>query len=127
MTEDLNLDQMLDLGTPWCLMVAATLRIPDLIAEGHHDISGLATAAGCDRDALHAVLGHLVDLYLLKSVLNDWPDEETVAILRRCAEAAWTASSTGTIAVLGGVAPDDTPRSLGIDPNIPTRTSSPPA
>src|SRR6516162_10453303 len=58
MTEDL--DQMLDLATPWCLMVAATLRIPDLIAEGHHDLADLATAAGCDRDALHAVLGHLV-------------------------------------------------------------------
>ena len=28
------------------------------------------------------------DLYLLKSVLNDWPDEPTVAILRCCAEAA---------------------------------------
>jgi predicted enzyme related to lactoylglutathione lyase len=281
MPEDsVNLGQMLDLATPWCLMVAATLRIPDLIAEGHHDISDLATAAGCDQDALHAVLGHLVskgvfqqrtpdrfdcnraaeqlahgpffdldsiggrmahtwgtlldyvrtgrpayqkvfgrpfwedlaahpkiaadfdalmgpaghgmpdfdielcggwdairtmvdvgggtgamlasllrrhphvqgilvdfpgtvaragetlasagvadrvllrgqsffdplpagaDLYLLKSVLNDWPDQETVAILRRCAQAA---PATGRIAVLGGVAPDDAPRSLGID------------
>jgi hypothetical protein len=56
-----DLDQMLDLATPWCLMVAATLRIPDLIAEGHHDISGLATAVGCDAHALHAVLDHLVD------------------------------------------------------------------
>ena len=282
MTEDsVNLDQMLDLATPWCLMVAATLRIPDLIAEGHHDVSDLAEAVGCDRDALHAVLGHLVskgvfrqrtpgsfdcnraaeqlanprrfldldsiggrmahtwgtlldyvrtgrpayqkvfgrpfwedlaahptiaadfdalmgpaghglpdydielsggwdairtmvdvgggtgamlasllrrhphvqgilvdlpgtvarageiltsagvadrvllrgqsffdplpagaDLYLLKSVLNDWPDQETVAILRRCAQAAGTA---GRIAVLGGVAPDDAPRALGID------------
>ena len=51
---------MLDLATPWCLMVAATLRLPGLIAEGHHDIADLATAARCDRDALHAVLGHLV-------------------------------------------------------------------
>ena len=58
MTEDL--DQLLDLATPWCLMVAATLRIPDLLAEGHHDIADLAVAAGCDQDALHAVLGHLV-------------------------------------------------------------------
>ena len=55
-----DLDQMLDLATPWCLMVAATLRIPDLIAAGHQDIAELATAAGCDQDALHAVLGHLV-------------------------------------------------------------------
>jgi 2,7-dihydroxy-5-methyl-1-naphthoate 7-O-methyltransferase len=282
MAEDIvNLDQMLDLATPWSLMVAATLRIPNLIAEGHHDIADLATAAGCDQDALHAVLGHLVskgvfeqrapgrfdnnhaaerlanpgrfldlegiggrmahtwgtlldyvrtgrpayqslfgrpfwedlaahpkiaadfdalmgpaghglpdfdieltggwdairtmvdvgggtgamlasllrrhphvrgilvdfpgtvaraseiltsagvedrvalqgqsffdplpagaDLYLLKSVLNDWPDEETVAILRCCAQAA---RPGGRIAVLGGVSPDDAPRSLGID------------
>jgi predicted enzyme related to lactoylglutathione lyase len=281
MTEDVNLDQMLDLATPWCLMVAATLRIPDLIADGHHDIADLAAAAGCDPDALHAVLGHLVskgvfqqqgpgrfernraaeqlaggrrfldlesiggrmahtwgtlldyvrtglpayqkvfgrpfwedlaahpdiaadfdalmgpdghgmpdydielsggwdpiravvdvgggtgamlasllrrhphvrgilvdfpgtvaragelltsagvtdrvtvtgqsffdplpagaDLYLLKSVLNDWPDQETIAILRRCAEAA---RPGGVVTVLGGVSPDDAPRSLGID------------
>src|SRR5581483_7843925 len=30
--------------------------------------------------------GH--DLYVLKSVICDWPDEEATAILRRCAEAA---------------------------------------
>ncbi len=28
------------------------------------------------------------DLYLLKSVLSDWPDPEAIAILTRCAEAA---------------------------------------
>jgi hypothetical protein len=276
-----DLEQMLDLATPWCLRVAATLRIPEHIAAGHVGIADLAAAAGCDADALHAVLGHLVsqgvfieespgrfacnqaaeqlasvpfldlagiggrmahtwgtlldyvrsgvpayqqvfgrpfwedlavhpaigaefdalmgpaghgvpdydvelsdgwdtvrtvvdvgggtgamlasllrrhpqargilvdlpgtvaragplleslgvagrvtvegqsffdplpfgaDLYLLKSVLNDWPDEPTVAILRRCAEAART--SQATIAVLGGVTADETPRSLGID------------
>jgi 2,7-dihydroxy-5-methyl-1-naphthoate 7-O-methyltransferase len=285
--DDVNLDQLLDLATPWCLMVAATLGIPVLIAEGHHDIAGLAAAARCDRDALHAILDHLVakgvfrepapghfacnraaeqladpgrfldlegiggrmahtwgtmldyvrtgqpayqkvfgrpfwedlaahpkiaadfdalmgpaghgtpdfdieltggwdairavvdvgggtgamlasllrrhphargilvdfpgtiaraselltsagvadrvtlqgqsffdplpagaDLYLLKSVLNDWPDQETVAILRRCAQAAQaatTATTAGTVAVLGGVSADDAPRSLGID------------
>jgi 2,7-dihydroxy-5-methyl-1-naphthoate 7-O-methyltransferase len=271
MVEEPDVDQLLDLATPWCLMVAATLRIPDLIAEGHHDIADLAVAADCDRDALHAVLGHLVakgvfrqeapgrfavnrpaerlkdrflnldgfggrmartwgtlldyvrtgqpayqqlfgrpfwedlaahpdiaadfdalmgpaghgtpdydielaggwnairtmvdvgggtgamltellkrhpgvhgilvdlpgtiaraevdqierhgqsffdplppgaDLYLLKSVLNDWPDQQTVAILRNCAQAV---KAKGTIAILGGVAPDDAPRSLGID------------
>ena len=276
-----DLEQMLDLATPWCLRVADTLRIPEHISAGHAGIADLAAAAGCDADALHAVLGHLVsqgvfieespgrfacnqaaeqlasvpfldlagiggrmahtwgtlldyvrsgvpayqqvfgqpfwedlavhpaigaefdalmgpaghgvpdydvelsggwdavrtvvdvgggtgamlasllrrhpqargilvdlpgtvaragplleslgvagrvtvegqsffdplpfgaDLYLLKSVLNDWPDEPTVAILRRCAEAART--SQATIAVLGGVTADETPRSLGID------------
>lgn len=281
MTEDgVDLDRMLDLTTPWCLMVAATLRIPDHIAAGHQDIGDLAAMAGCDRDALHAVLGHLVsqgvfsrespgrfscnraaeqlaalrfldlegiggrmahtwgtlldyvrtgqpayqkvfgrpfwedlaahpriaadfdalmgpaghgmpdfdieltsgwepirtivdvgggtgamlasllrrhshvrgtlvdlpgtvaraagiiegagvagrvtvkgqsffdplpagaDLYLLKGVLNDWPDDPTVAILSRCAEAA---CPDGAVVVLGGVSADDAPRSLGID------------
>ena len=28
------------------------------------------------------------DLYILKSILSDWPDREATAILRRCAEAA---------------------------------------
>ncbi len=48
----------------------------------------------------------------LKSVLNDWPDEQTVTILRRCAEAARPA---GTVVVLGGVPPDQAPRLLAID------------
>ncbi len=276
-----DLEQMLDLATPWCLRVAATLRIPEHIAAGHTDIGALAAATECDRDALYAVLGQLVsrgvftedspgrfscnraaeglaeahrfidldgiggrmahtwgtlldyvrtgqpsyekvfgrpfwedlaahpriaadfdalmgpaghgipdydielsdgweavrtvvdvgggtgallasllrrhprargilvdhpgtiaraaetmkeagvadrvtaegqsffdplpagaDLYVLSKVLNDWPDEPTVAILRGCAEAA---RPDGRIAVLGGVAADDTPRSLGID------------
>jgi hypothetical protein len=276
-----DLERMLDLATPWCLHVAATLRIPQHIEAGRHDIAGLAAAAGCDRDALHAVLGHLAargvfteepagyftlnqaaeqlakipfldldgiggrmahtwgtlldyvrtgqpayervfgrpfwedlaahppiaaefdalmgpaghgvpgfdvelsdgwaqvrtivdvgggtgamlasllrqhprargilvdlpgtvaraagviegfgvadrvtvraqsffdplpagaDLYVLKSILNDWPDEPTVAILRRCAEAAQAAEAA--IVILGGVSADDAPRSLGID------------
>jgi SAM-dependent methyltransferase len=45
------------------------------------------------------------DLYLLIKVLNDWPDRETLAILRRCAEAA---RPNGRIVVSGGVSPDDT-------------------
>jgi predicted enzyme related to lactoylglutathione lyase len=283
--DSVDLHRMLDLATPWCLHVAATLRIPEHISAGHTGIAELAAATGCDRDALHAVLGHLVskgvfteeppgrfacnraaerlsqssflnldgiggrmahtwgtlldyvrtgqpayqqvfgrpfwedlaahpriaaefdalmgpaghgvpdfdielsdgwnrirtvvdvgggtgallasllrrhpqtegilvdlpgtvdrageiidsfgvsgrvtvkgqsffdplpagaDLYLLKSVLNDWPDEPTVAILRRCAEAAQPKEGTkeGTIAVLGGVSADETLRSLGID------------
>ena len=275
-----DLGRMLDLATPWCLHVAATLRIPEHISAGRTGIAELAAATGCDRDALHAVLGHLVskgvfteespgrfgcnraakqlaessfldlggiggrmahtwgtlldyvrtgqpayqqvfgrpfwedlaahpriaaefdalmgpaghgipdfdvelsdgwehirtvvdvgggtgamlasllrrhpqakgvlidlpgtvarageiidsfgvssrmtvkgqsffdplpagaNLYLLKSVLNDWADEPTVAILRRCAEAA---RADGAVAILGGVSADETPRSLGID------------
>ena len=58
--DEVNLEQMLDLATPWCLRVAATLRIPGHIAAGHRDIGELAAVTGCDRDALHALLGYLV-------------------------------------------------------------------
>jgi 2,7-dihydroxy-5-methyl-1-naphthoate 7-O-methyltransferase len=43
------------------------------------------------------------DLYILKKVLNDWPDLQTTAILRRCADAA---RPGGRVVVLGGVSPD---------------------
>jgi SAM-dependent methyltransferase len=44
------------------------------------------------------------DLYLLKSVLVDWPDREAATILRRCADAARPA---GRVVVVGGVTPDE--------------------
>jgi hypothetical protein len=43
------------------------------------------------------------DLYLLKSVLSDWPDREATDILRRCADAA---RPHGRVVVLNGVSPD---------------------
>jgi hypothetical protein len=52
------------------------------------------------------------DLYLLRKVLNDWPAPETLAILRRCAEAV---APQGSVLVAGGVAPDDEPRALTIE------------
>src|ERR1700683_1507523 len=51
---------MLDLTTPRCLRVAASLGVTEHTTAGHTDIGALAAAAECDRDALHAVLGHLV-------------------------------------------------------------------
>jgi hypothetical protein len=52
------------------------------------------------------------DLYLLRSVLNDWPDEETDAILARVAEAA---RPDGRVVIFGGVAPDEAPARLDIE------------
>jgi 2,7-dihydroxy-5-methyl-1-naphthoate 7-O-methyltransferase len=49
-----------DLCTPWCIHVAATLRIADHIEAGAADIDSVAAAAGADRDSLHRVLRHLV-------------------------------------------------------------------
>ena len=52
------------------------------------------------------------DLYLLWKVLNDWPDGETVAILRCCAQAA---ARDGRLLINGGVSADRAPRRLAID------------
>ena len=55
-----NLWALSDLCTPWCLHVAATLRIAEHIAAGKNEIGDLAIAAACDTYALHRVLTHLV-------------------------------------------------------------------
>ncbi|MGH9720631.1 MAG: methyltransferase [Bryobacteraceae bacterium] len=54
-----NLGALSDLCTPWCVHVAATLRIADHIASGIDQIDDLAAAAKCDAYALHRVLEHL--------------------------------------------------------------------
>ncbi len=53
------------------------------------------------------------DVYLLRKVLNDWPAQETAAILRRCSDAA--SAHDASVVVMGGVSPDDAPRRLAID------------
>ena len=58
--EPVDLSALTDLQTPWCVHVAATLRIAEHIAAGATDVTDLAAAAGCDGAALHSVLGHLV-------------------------------------------------------------------
>jgi len=52
------------------------------------------------------------DLYLLRGILNDWPDREATAILRRCADAA---RPDGRVVILKSVVPDEAPRSLAIE------------
>ena len=44
------------------------------------------------------------DVYLLKSVLSDWPDQEAIAILRRCGDAA---RPHGRVVLLNGVSPGE--------------------
>jgi 2,7-dihydroxy-5-methyl-1-naphthoate 7-O-methyltransferase len=68
------------------------------------------TAAGV-ADRAHGVaqsffdpLPAAADLYLLKSVLSDWPDDRARVILQRCADAA---RPNGRVLILNGVSPDD--------------------
>jgi 2,7-dihydroxy-5-methyl-1-naphthoate 7-O-methyltransferase len=52
------------------------------------------------------------DIYLLKGILNDWPDAEAKTILSRCAESA---RPNGRVVVLGGVSPEEASRGLYIE------------
>src|SRR4051794_38760185 len=51
---------LIDLQTPWCAYVAATLRISQRIEAGVTSVASLAAEAGCDERALHGLLSHLV-------------------------------------------------------------------
>jgi len=51
--------QLSDLCTPWCVHVVATLRIAQHIEEGKNRIDELAAASGSHPESLHRVLRHL--------------------------------------------------------------------
>jgi hypothetical protein len=74
--------------------------------------AGLADRVSIAGQSFFDPLPAGADLYLLKKVLNDWPDRETIAILRRCADAA---GRDGRVVILGGVTPDDAPPALTIE------------
>jgi SAM-dependent methyltransferase len=64
-------------------------------------VAGRVTAVG---QSFFDPLPSGADLYVLKSVLHDWPDREAMAILQRCAFAARPA---GRVVVIGGVSLDE--------------------
>lgn len=52
------------------------------------------------------------DVYLLRGVLNNWPDREATTLLSRCAEAA---GPSGRVVILKSIGPDGGPREITID------------
>ena len=52
--QKVNLWELSDLCTPWCLYVVATFRIANHIHSGIDHIDDLAAAANCDPGVLHA-------------------------------------------------------------------------
>lgn len=88
--------------------------LPSTVARGAETFqrAGVADRVTLVGQSFFDPLPAGADLYLLRKVLNDWPDRETTAILRRCADAA---RPSGRVVVLGGVAADDAPRHLTIE------------
>jgi SAM-dependent methyltransferase len=58
--EQIDLEALSDLCTPWSVHVVATLRIADHIAAGITRIEELAAASASDAESLHRLLRHLV-------------------------------------------------------------------
>jgi hypothetical protein len=82
--------------------------LPDTVARSAETFAaaGVADRVTAAAQSFFDPLPAGADLYLLRKVINDWPDPEAVAILRRCAEAA---PSGGRVVVMGGVAPQGRP------------------
>jgi hypothetical protein len=55
----MDLWELSDLATPWCVHVVATLRVADYMAEGEEHVGPLAAACGADAESLTRVLRHL--------------------------------------------------------------------
>ncbi len=116
---------VIDVGGGTGAMLAAMLRIrpeicgtlvdlPGTVARSSETFESAGVAERVTRtgQSFFDPLPSGADLYLLKKVLNDWPDREATAILSRCAEAA---RPSGRVVILGGVAPDDQTRGLEIE------------
>jgi 2,7-dihydroxy-5-methyl-1-naphthoate 7-O-methyltransferase len=82
--------------------------LPETIARSASvfESAGVADRATASGQSFFEPLPRGADLYLLKSVLSDWPDADAEAILRRCADAA---APAGRVVLLNGVSPDDPP------------------
>jgi hypothetical protein len=102
---------VVDVGGGTGAMLAETLRarpgvrgtlveLPRTVARSAEIFAaaGVADRVTTSAQSFFDPLPAGADLYLLRGVLNDWPDEEAVAILRRCAEAVDPARSWSSAA-----------------------------
>lgn len=107
---------VVDVGGGTGAMLAEILRVrpqvrgtlvdlPRTVARsaGIFESAGVAERVTTFGQSFFDALPAGADLYLLRGVLNDWPDREAVALLKRCAEAARPA---GRVVVLKSVGPD---------------------
>jgi SAM-dependent methyltransferase len=116
---------VVDVGGGTGAMLAAILRtrprvrgtlvdLPRTVARSAElfKAAGVADRVATSGQSFFDPLPAGADLYLLRGVLNDWPDDEAVAILRRCAEAA---RPGGQVLVVKGVRPDGATPRLAIE------------
>ena len=81
--------------------------LPQTIARAADmfEAAGVANRVSAVGQSFFDPLPAGADLYVMKSVLSDWPDADAVRLLRRCAEAA---QPNGRVVIVGGVSLDAT-------------------
>jgi SAM-dependent methyltransferase len=80
--------------------------LPRVVARSSEifQAAGVADRVAAAAQSFFDPLPAGADLYILKSVLSDWPDREATAILRRCADAA---RPSGRVVAFTGTGPDE--------------------
>ena len=88
--------------------------LPGEVAAIRQLVADAGLAARCEAVGANLFADQLpeADLYLLSGVVHDWPTEQVVALLSRCAEAV---ADGGRVLVAGTVAPPDRSRNPGFD------------
>jgi hypothetical protein len=111
-----EIETVVDVGGGIGALLAEVVRVHPHVRATLVDLPGTVTRAeGPFETVGQSFFDPLppgADLYFLRSVLNDWPDEETDAVLRNVAAAM---SERSRLIVSGGVAADDAPRRLMIE------------
>ncbi len=79
---------------------------PVATAQRMFEEAGVAERATTVAQSFFEPLPAGADVYMMKNVLADWGDEEALALLKRCAEAA---RPNGRVVLLGGVTEADRP------------------
>jgi SAM-dependent methyltransferase len=79
---------------------------PATVARSHEIFAraGVADRVTTSGQSFFDPLPAGADLYLMKSVLSDWPDEDARRLLARCADAA---RPNGRVIAVSGVSPDE--------------------
>ncbi len=114
-----NVRHVIDVGGGTGSMLAEILRahpdihgtlvdLPRTVARSGEifESAGVADRATVSPQSFFEPLPRGADVYLLQSLLLDWPDEQATRLLTRCAEAA---APDGRIVVIGGVSAGQTP------------------
>ena len=110
--------QVVDVGGGTGSLLAAVLRqhprvegilvdLPRTVARAQEIFAaaGVADRVSVAGQSFFDPLPAGADVYVLKSVLPDWPDAEAAAILRNCGQAGGAGSR---VVVASGVSPDET-------------------